>query len=282
MDQSLGAVTWWGFSPSLDLLEYRKLCSQVNSEGVYNVLLVGSGDIRHILNTLSRRGRYGYPKINFYVIENNLEVYARCMMLTSVALQKSERMGLQEKTELFLEIFGNSLVRSQTASFIQAMSTQFVKMVTDFDYLNQQLPLFNLDQLKYKERDMLEGIFKLWRTQDKEVFDIEKCWDLRVRSLLGIRYDSAKGVFDWDYSMKLAERGAGIIGSRNYQRWRKTGVAFELREAEYDMPNKTLCSGMIFKVDGERVGRRGMPGLQSQKLSVSLLSICQIKVLLFH
>lgn len=275
MDKGLGSLTWWGFSPAIDLIEYHSLVSLDDDKEEIKVLLVGSGDIRHILKTVAQRKRHvdeiqkhnnesgsqnscESKALHIYVLENNLELYARVMMLMSIALESTDKFGLQEKVELFAETFGNSLLRSQTATHVQSMANEFVKMVTDFDYLSEKLPLFDLESLKYKERDMLEGIFKLWRKPETTLFDVEKCWDLRVRQHLGTRYDSSKGAFDWDYSMKLCERGAEIINSRNYQRWRKRGVAFELREGTYDVPNKTLASGMVFNVDGDRVARRGM------------------------
>lgn len=258
MDKGLGSVTWWGFTPALDLIEHHELLGEGVEMSVVNILLVGGADIRHIIQTLSRRNRHKRnSNLNFYILENNLEVYARDLLLLALSLELSGTMGLQEKTEMFAEIYGNSLVRHQTAMYIQFMANEMVKMVTDFDLLHSRLPFFNLDTLKYKERDMLESIFKLWRKPETDVFDAAQCWDLRVRQHTGSRYDSAKGVFDWDYSMKFCDRDAEIIGSRNYLKWRKTGVAFELREGSYDVPNKTLASGMIFKVEGERIGRRG-------------------------
>lgn len=54
---------------------------------------------------------------------------------------------------------------------------------------------------------------------------------------------------------------AEIINGRVYSRWRHYGIAFELRDAEYDVSNRTLASGMV-SVDsgGNRVARRGYFG----------------------
>jgi hypothetical protein len=40
---------------------------------------------------------------------------------------------VSEKTELFLELFGNSLVRKQTAEYVEKMASEFIKLV-----LNEQ------------------------------------------------------------------------------------------------------------------------------------------------
>ena len=121
--------------------------------------------------------------------------------------------------------------------------------------------MFDLTQLKYKERDFLEGILKFWRNKDNKVaFDILKCWDLRQRQLLGVRYDSKLNCFDWDYNMSLIERGGAIVHLKQYKDWRNDGRAFTIREATYDVPNRTLASGILFKHEGERYPRRGYWG----------------------
>ena len=47
--------------------------------------------------------------------------------------------------------------------------------------------------------------------------------------------------------MKMIERGAGIIHKKEYNYWRETGSAFSVREGTYNVPNKTLASGLIIK-----------------------------------
>ncbi|KAK2158864.1 hypothetical protein LSH36_162g02003 [Paralvinella palmiformis] len=264
---AFGSITWWGFTPAQDLrdddltLAASKLRLQmVNEDDELNILMIGAGDCRHILKTLARSYRHRQRKIHFYILENNIELYARHMLLLTLALEPKIRMGLQEKTELFLELYGNSLVRQQSNAYVEKMSNMFIKMVTDFDYLDKKLPILDLSLLKFKERDFLEAIFKFWRNPDRSLFDIEKAWDLRLRKHLGVRYDAIPGVFDWDYSMKLCHKGASIINYHQYKQWRHKGIAFEIREGSYDIPNKTLASGMVFKLEGECIARRGYWG----------------------
>ncbi|XP_069132201.1 dynein axonemal assembly factor 3-like isoform X2 [Argopecten irradians] len=267
MADAFGSITWWGFSPALDLqdtdlisaLKELRLDKDDGPEEL-RILLVGSGDMRHLLTTMARSYRHRKRKLHFYIIENNLELYARDMLFMAIALETQKRMGLQEKTELFLELFGNVLVRKQSCEYLEKMSTEFIKMVTDFDYLEKKLPIFDLSQLKYKERDFLESIFKFWRLPDIKYFDAEKVWDLRLRQLMGNRYDNRLNIFDWDLNMKLVYRDADIINSHEYRRWRNKGIAFDLREGSYDIPNRTLASGMVFKHEGERHHRRGYWG----------------------
>ncbi|XP_067664901.1 dynein axonemal assembly factor 3-like [Haliotis asinina] len=262
----LGTITWWGFSPAIDfqdsdagvLMEKTSLQDKDTSD-VVNILLVGAGDVRHILKTIANRKRHKHRKINMFVCEAALELYARDILLMTVALEKQDRMGLQEKSELFLELYGNVLIREQTMQYVQNKAKEFIKMVTDCDYLDEKLPLFDLSQLKFKERDFLEGIFKLWQNT-KFTFDVSKCWDLRLRQNLKTRYDVRMNVFDWDYNMGLVERGADVVNKSEYQAWRNTGVAFQFREGTYDTPNKTLASARVFDHQGEKHGRMGYWG----------------------
>ena len=99
-----GNINWWGYSPSIDLLEMFDLKSLDESNtNEINVLLVNSGDQRHILHTIASLKIYApkIKKINFYVYDKMLELYARDFLLLSLALEHPSQRGLQEKTELF-------------------------------------------------------------------------------------------------------------------------------------------------------------------------------------
>uniref|UniRef100_A0A0B7AGC5 Dynein assembly factor 3, axonemal n=1 Tax=Arion vulgaris TaxID=1028688 RepID=A0A0B7AGC5_9EUPU len=265
MTDGYGNINWWGFSPALDLQETGliQMCNKLSCTAPeeVHILLVGTGDIRHILKTIARRYRHTQKKLLFYVVESALELYARDMLLMMIALELQKNMGLQDKTELFLEIYGNSLVRQQSSEYVENMAHELIKMVTDFDYMKKKIPMFDLSQLKYKERDFLESILKFWRNRGKIIpFEISKCWDLRLRQLMGVRYDCRRNVYDWDYNMELIERGGSIVYVRQYKDWRDNGVAFQIREGTYDVPNRTLSSAMVFKLEGERFPRRGYWG----------------------
>jgi dynein assembly factor 3, axonemal len=270
----LGNINWWGFSPSIDLQKYyyenSKLSSHAStqvSDEVLNILIIGAGDQRHILETIASRKKYPAKKIRFFVYEKMLELYARDFLLLSLAVEQPAKRGIQEKTELFLEIFGNLLIRDYTSQILQSKANEFIKCITDFDYMPKiNLTLFDFTLLKYKERDFLEGIFKYWRLKDTKVqehFPASKCWEIRLRNYYATRYDVRANAYDWDFAMKLAERtNASIIHKKLFSQWRETGVAFELRDSCYDTPNKTLASSMVFNDprSGDKTGRRGYFG----------------------
>lgn len=240
-------------------LKELKIIPSIKNE--LNFLLVGAGDLRHVMMTIAKSYRHRKRKLHFYVLEGNLELYARDMLFLTIALEPQTRMGLQEKTELFLELYGNILVRKQSEEYIAKMASEWIKMVTDFDYLQKKLPNIDLSQLKFKERDFLEAIFKFWRNREiKGVFEVSTYWDLRQRQYLGVRYDTRTNVYDWDYNMKLVQRDADIINIHEYKLWRNSGVAFEVREGDYDVPNKTMASGLILTQGGDKHARRGYWG----------------------
>ena len=95
-----------------------------------NILLIGSGDVRHVLATLSR-ARRAHPrrKLHFYIIEPSIELHARQLLALTIALNTPSLLGLQEKAEIFTEIHGNSFVRATTGDYLAARSDQLIKIV---------------------------------------------------------------------------------------------------------------------------------------------------------
>ncbi|XP_063292665.1 dynein axonemal assembly factor 3 [Pelobates fuscus] len=258
--------SWWGFSPALDLQEHclqstiRHMSSTEDDIPELHILLVGGGDARHLLKTICQARRWPRRRLHFYIIESDLELLTRHILFLNLALENPEQMGLQEKSELFLEIFGNSLIRSQTAVYLQEKCDFFIRCVTDPDYQERINPSISLTDIKFRERDELESIFKFWQMPESRLFPIERYWDVKNREILGRRYDSRRGAYDWDLTMKLHERGAGAISSTDYNRWREKGVAFVIREGIYDVSNKTLSSHMSVLNRSGRVRARGYWG----------------------
>uniref|UniRef100_A0A8C0KYX9 Dynein axonemal assembly factor 3 n=1 Tax=Canis lupus dingo TaxID=286419 RepID=A0A8C0KYX9_CANLU len=264
-----GSVSWWGLSPALDLqAESPPVDSDLrdNTEPrtpELDVLLVGSVDGRHLLRTLARAALWPRRRLHFYVLENNLEAVARHMLIFSLALEEPEKMGLQERSETFLEVWGNALLRPQVAAFVRAQADRLAHLVPEPDRLEEQLPWLSLGALKFRERDALEAVFRFWAGGEKEpeAFPMSRFWDSRLRHYLGSRYDARHGVSDWDLHMKLHDRGARVIHTREFRRWRDTGVAFELRDSSaYHVPNRTLASGRFLSHHGERIAARGYWG----------------------
>jgi dynein assembly factor 3 len=108
-----------------------------------------------------------------------------------------QTLGLQERVELFLELYGNSRIRPNTSDFLIAFSNRMINMVclvcggisssrlalnapececapstpcptqiTDVDLAAKEMPYLDISALKFRERDDLEAIFKFWRNDD--------------------------------------------------------------------------------------------------------------------
>ena len=251
MSDAIGNIPWWGFSPAEDLLKVIENSSKVNNKELH-FLVIGSGDGRHILKTVSQIKDKSLH-LNFYIVENNLELIARQMLFLNLAVDKSH--GLQEKVFLYLDLFGNTLMRKVTEEYLHSAANEMIQSITS----PTQNGIFDFSLLKFKERDALEGIFKFWRTKEN-LLDLSKCWEYRLRQHLGVRYDSRENVFDWDYSMRLKDV-ASVVNWQEYKRWRETGVAFNFcSDSTCLNTNKTLASGLVFKKDGERICKRGYWG----------------------
>ncbi|XP_012890025.1 PREDICTED: dynein assembly factor 3, axonemal [Dipodomys ordii] len=264
-----GSVSWWGLSPALDLqaesppAEWDHRADPEPGPPELEVLLLGSVDGRHLLRTLARASLWPRRGFQFYVLENNLEAVARHMLIFSLALEELDKMGIQERSETFLELWGNALLRPPVAAYVRAQAARLAQLVPEPDRLERQFPWLRLCALKFRERDALEAVFRFWSGAERgpAAFPVRRLWDARLRHYLGSRYDARHGVSDWDLRMKLHDRGAQVIHTREFRRWRDTGVAFELRDpGAYLEPNRTLASGRLLSHRGERVAARGYWG----------------------
>lgn len=247
---------FWGISPALDLQqEYLKH----GDESAYelNFLVIGGCDARHLLKTLAQAYRHNRRYMNLFVVDGCPELTARQLLLTSLALEKTTRCGLLEKTRRFLEIYGNLLLRPPTSRYLIAKARQLVGMITNPEYLNCLIPCVSIEQMKYRERDYIEHLFNFWTTGNTNQFNACEHWEHRLRQSLGLRYDCRVGVFDWDYNMRLKEIASQVTGAE-YKHFREHGVAFTWLETEVCRPNVSLAAG-VYKC-GERYLHRGYLG----------------------
>ncbi|XP_056433098.1 dynein axonemal assembly factor 3-like [Gadus chalcogrammus] len=254
--EGAGSVTWWGFSPARDLTAK----GPVKQQGELNVLLVGSSDPRHILKTFA--GLEDTDSLHVWVIENSMDVIARQLLLLSLSLAPEESTSVHKKAETFLEVLGNSELRSETGDALREAAARLVDYVTVGQEAEPH-PCLDTSLLKFRERDELVRIFRTWAkpcTEGSGSVSITRAWDARVRQHLGTRYDSRRGCFDWDLAMKLHQRGAGVINKQQYFEWRSQGVAFQMREGVYQTTNPTLLSYRILRHRGDKVAVAGYWG----------------------
>eukprot|EP01147_Barroeca_monosierra_P003824 gene3824-6334_t len=123
MAGAIGTINWWGFSPTINLLDFvnheknkdesnnaaelcvddttgaqlvavpkdssEKICD--NPGAPVNILLVGASDCRHILKIMAEiaAGKYTNRPIHLYVVESRMEVLARHMLLLDISLRSA-------------------------------------------------------------------------------------------------------------------------------------------------------------------------------------------------
>lgn len=250
---------FWGFSESLDMQkEYAShLPPNADQPEELNIVLLGGGDARHILKSLAKSFNHR-TKLNFYVVEGCLELLARNLLLLSLALEAPDQISLRGKTHMFMDIFGNALLRASSCSYMCSKANHFLRCITDLEYARTAMPTFHFDRLRFAERDDLESVFQFWRNRAEHKFDISAYWNQRLRHEMGARFDSRKGAFDWDLQMRLKDYGAQQICPQEYMHWRDTGIAFVFPEYEHNSPNKSLAAGI--QKNGGQFKHRGYVG----------------------
>lgn len=237
---------FWGLSEAQDLVEkYRKYNKNQNRMGnELNILLFGSGDIRHILQTLANQriaSAEGHPPVhwNFYLIDGSVDVVARNLLLIDIILSRDSSVSLLGRTHLFMDIYGNTFIRPASRDYQRKRGNLFLNAFSDYEEIPEKYsPLIDLSALKYKDRDQLQDVFSVWRSE--ESVELQSQWNGQLRNYLGHRFDSRRGAFDWDLHMELRYRGGQRICNQEYLDFRESGIAFQFPEFEYSFENKSL------------------------------------------
>jgi len=271
-----GVHSMWGFSPSMNLLSYDEVTSKETDKPV-EIFLLAPGDPRHILQTIANFVRENYERegalcnrqLHFYVLENEIEVIARHLMLLKICFD--DKLPIRQRATLFLEVFGNTLIQERSREFINESALLLNDFICeDSDDKCSAISILDeimdLSFLKFKEKDTLQSIFKSWvNTEtkgDKDTeFDINVLRDYRLRNYYGERYNNRKSLIDWDYHTKIKDV-ASLIHSKQYRRWRTSGIAYEFGDATYNTSNVTLLSCMrgLLKTGRDKGTQKMIPG----------------------
>jgi dynein assembly factor 3 len=256
---SIGFVNMWGVTPAVNIMnnEYSQYSEYLNinitKESTINILINNSNDFRHVIKTVScfleqinktttsvttLTVTAPQNKLHFYFFESNLTNIARMILFINII--NDTRFSIRDRVEFLMEIYGNTLLSARTALYLEKVYKDLIKFITNDDkYTGSLKKILDYSQLTFKERDDLSEIFQNYSS--KLSFDIEKYRDDRLRYHYKDRYDYRDNLADWDYNMNM-RNFAGIVKSRHYYDFRRTGVSFELRICKYNLPNRTMCS----------------------------------------
>jgi len=246
MQDGMGVVPCWGNAPVRGL---------ANSKGVAcDVLMLGTGEFGHCLKTAAqKRLKAGndlthFEAVRCYALEQYPETLARHTVLLATSLDVT--IGLRERTEMFLEIYGNAYLSLKGLEYVKQKATQVGRVLSGNQTKADAVLSDALDysHLKHKELDQVMEVLVEW--SKGTVLDMDKYWDNRLRRYYKDRYDARKNTSDWDYNMKLKDMNLPMIGGREFIKFRLFGVAFEFRDTSYTVPNITM--GVM--VQGRRKG----------------------------
>lgn len=137
--EALGFISYWGFTPSIDffkgtnyeLSSSRKdqVIAQDEDSRDINVLISECGDIRHLLRTLAENlptkdGKKRTGTLNIYIHEKQRECLCRDILFLTLICEK--QMSMRERQEMFLDIFGNSMIRDKSANYIENLVKELI------------------------------------------------------------------------------------------------------------------------------------------------------------
>lgn len=203
-----------------------------------NILISGGCDVRHVLKTVAKRALSSKPKrkLRFFMHDSRPEVLARHVLF--VQIMNNTSLPLRERMEVFLSVYGNTLVREKDNLYVEDFAKELVELMTE-NSTHPIAEMVDITHLKYKDRDILQDVYRGWLAGVP--FDIEALRDQRCRGYYRERFEVRKNLMDADYQTHIKNR-AGIINWFHYKEFGFTGVAYETRLASYSVPNKTLAS----------------------------------------
>ena len=115
---SVGFVNFWGLSPSINVLKgIEDIDINKNDEELNILISECGGDGRHLFRTISDLSiDVDEPRsqpINIYIHEKSKENLARVLLFLTLICETG--MSTRERMEIFLDIYGNCLLRDRSS-----------------------------------------------------------------------------------------------------------------------------------------------------------------------
>lgn len=132
--------------------------------------------------------------VHMYVYEDNPEALARHILLLGILLDTS--LLQSDRVTMFLEVFGNLLIREETSKYLQLRTKQLENIVSSKisgsgtghgDLMGQ---LLDLTSMRFDAKDKL--LNAIVQSRKAPVIDVKHAWDKRSRKWYGDRYDFRK------------------------------------------------------------------------------------------
>ncbi len=112
--EAVGFVPFWGFTPAINF--FKGTPYSLDQDKEINVLLADCTDLRHILRTLTESlplSKIRAAPLNIYVHETYKENLCRDLLL--LTLMCETHLSQRERQEMFLDLYGNTMIRDKTA-----------------------------------------------------------------------------------------------------------------------------------------------------------------------
>lgn len=171
--EALGFISLWGFTPAINCFANVDNVN-VEDDTEINILLSETGgDARHLLKSITdilplKKNRS--QPINFYIHERQKENLGRLILFLTIVCETG--ISMRERMEIFLDIFGNCLIRDKTSTYLESITHELIQLVTEHEKCTSMLKgIFDFSTLKFKERDQLEDVLSGYLLAHK--YDIE-------------------------------------------------------------------------------------------------------------
>lgn len=179
--EALGFIPFWGFTPAIDFFQNTQIDPSKDDRDL-NIFISECADIRHVLKSLSDTLNEQIPprkhKLNIYIHEKQRENICRDILFLTLICETG--ISERERQEIFLDLYGNTMIRDKTAEYLEHKVPELIQLVTDDDRCKSPLLEFvSFSNLKFTNRDDLEEIFSSYLKAHP--FDVEKLRDQRLR-----------------------------------------------------------------------------------------------------
>lgn len=118
MVEAIGWISFYGMTPSIDFFKSSGIDPKDDDKDI-NVLLSECSDLRHVFKSITDM----FPlkqkrehKINIYMHEKNLECIGRDLLFLTLICETS--LSKRERMELFMDLYGNTMLRDKSDSYL--------------------------------------------------------------------------------------------------------------------------------------------------------------------